>query len=89
MQDPTYNNLLSGGRAGVILHLRPSPVSPSAHAFHGQKTLFYEEDCERCVHLSRCQSGPSAWCVLESCYSVGIGMVQAAASSAGCAPTDL
>lgn len=33
------------------LHLRPSPVSPSAHAFHGQKTLFYEEDCELCVSV--------------------------------------
>lgn len=32
------------------LHLRPSPVSPSAHAFHGQKTLFYE-DCELCVSV--------------------------------------
>lgn len=89
MQDPTYNSLSSGGRADVILHLRPSPVSPSAHVFRGQKTLFYEEDCELCVHLSRCQSGPSVWYVLESCYRVGIGMLQAAASSAGCARTDL
>lgn len=55
-------------------HMRQSPMLLSAHAFHWvwPESLVYEEVHELCVCLSGCRSGASVWCVLMSCWNVGV-----------------